>query len=204
MKKTTTRFVLPAAMLLPLGASAGASITAYATQVEQFSQGFRKNGTAVDANRSITSNALGAPQNNDTINFTSLGFGGSMILSFGGVFGGTVSVWETTYGNPASYPERANVFVGAGATWDTADYYLVGLLPNTADGAPMSLASIESTFGVDRFRFVKLVDATSLSSHGATADGFDVDGVSVQLIPAPGAAALAACGLVIAGRRRRA
>ncbi len=185
--------------------SASASIM-HASGVANFDQGLRKNGTAVEAARSITANALGAPQLTDTVNSVSLGFGGELVLTFDTWFGESVSVWETTYGNASSYREAANVYVGVGGAWDTATYYHVGLLQNTADGVAMSLDPITQSFGVSAFNFLKIVDATNPSLHSGSADGFDVDGVMVHAVqvPAPGGAMLAAFVGLGALRRRRA
>ena len=88
---------------------------AWATAFHEFKQGLRKNNTAVLAQRSDANKALGAAQNNDTDNFVSLGFGGSIILSFGGTFqnvaGPDIFITETSFGSPsdANYPEKVKV-----------------------------------------------------------------------------------------------
>lgn len=195
------------AVLAAVAASAGASANLmYASGVANFSQGLQKNNAAVPLDRSNPAKALGAPQNNDTMNFVSLGFGGSLVLTFDTWFGGSVTVWETTYGNPSGHKEAADVFVGYGSTWDTAQFWHVGLLQNTADGAAMSLALAEQASGREAFNFLKIVDATNPAFHGASGDGFDVDGVMAELrtVPAPGGVALAAALGCCWMRRRRA
>lgn len=176
----------------------------YATSVAWFDQGFKKDGGAVPKDRSITSNALGAPQNNDTMNFVSLGMGGEITLEFGARFFDSVTVWETTFGNPAGHKEAATVWVGVGPTADVATFWLVGLLQNTADGVPMSLAQVHQDSGLSGFRFVKIVDETNPAFHNGSGDGFDVDAVGVRVVPAPSGVAMAALGAMAFMRRRRA
>lgn len=175
----------------------------YASSVEHFDQGLTNNGSSVDASRSDASNALGAPQTTDTLNFVSLGFEGEMILSFETRFGTSLSIWETTYGNPANYPEAADVFVGTGSSFDTAQWAFVDTLANTNDSTPMSLANAADELHTNGFDFVRIVDATDRSIHNGSADGFDVDGVgsyaaaSSRFIPTPGSVSLAGLGLLL-------
>lgn len=196
--------IVAATTVLTIAGSASASLM-YASGVANFAQGMQKSGAPVPGDRSITARALGAPQMNDTMNFVSLGFGGSIVLTFDTTFGGSVTVWETTYGNPAGHREAADIFVGVGSSWDTATYYHVGLLQNTADGAAISLALVELNSGREAFDFLKIVDATNPALHGGSGDGFDIDGVAAELrtVPAPGGAALAAMLGLGAMRRRR-
>ncbi len=174
----------------------------YASTVENFDQGTRKNGSPVDANRSDPTAALGAPEMNDTFNFVSLGIGGSIVLGFDTAFTkDSVIVWETTFGNPANYPETAELWIGAGATWDSADFFLVGVLENDMDGIEIPLADILTT--TDEFQFLKIIDTTDIAIHNGSADGYDVDGVSVIPVPTPGTVGLALAGIAVASRRRR-
>lgn len=195
--------IATAALATVLASTAQASLV-YASHVEQFSQGLQRNGSAVDPSRSDASKALFAPQGGDTANFVSLGMNGSLILSFGSKFGTSVSVTETTYGNAAGHPESANVYVGLGLSWNTATWYLVGSVLNTADGMPMSLAAVNGLSGATAYDFLKITDTTLSLSATASTDGFDVDGVSsFAVVPAPGAFALMGLAGVIGGRRRR-
>lgn len=174
----------------------------YASSVEHFDQGLRKNGSAVAGDRSDPTQALGAPQLTDTINFVSLGIGGELILGFDGLFAkDSVIVWETTYGNPSNYPESAEVWIGFGETWDSADFVMVADLQNDMDGIEIPLASIETE--MTSFNFVKFIDTTDINLHNGSADGFDIDGVGVVPIPAPGSAVLATIGAGMCVRRRR-
>lgn len=186
-----------------IASSAQGSIV-WASQVEHFDQGFKKNGGVVDASRSNPDHALGAPQGTDTLNFVSLGFGGEIVLSFGTPFAHEAIVVETTYGNPAGHPEAAELFVGIGATWDVAVWYSVTTIQNTADNQPISLAGVMGESGHSAFNFVKIADRTNPALHGGEGDGFDIDGVGVMAVPAPGSFALAMGAVVIGARRRRA
>lgn len=195
--------------------------TGYATRVESVSLGLQKSGEAVHESRAITANALGVPELNYESNFEtiflSLGYGGEVVLAFGGLFGEQVTVWETTYGDPAGHYERADVYVGwqdtpepGGGGQDTGpnarpgqiDWWLVGSVDNMTDGVAMSLDAVSDLAGRSTFQYVRIVDTTPGDSPSF--DGFDIDGVAVTMVPAPGAMALGAVGgLALARRRRR-
>jgi len=154
---------------------------AWATAYHEFKQGNQKNPvvTPVLAERSDPTKALGEAEDNDTLNFVSLGFGGSIILSFGGVFqnvpGTDIKLVETSFGSPsdANYPEKVNVKVAmsmAGPWTDLGDYFQTQR--NVEMGA------------VQYAKYIKLTDVsdkTSSKFNNAT-DGYDVDGVQVSLV----------------------
>ncbi len=179
----------------------------HASTVEDFSQGLKKGGGKVKNNRSDPLNALGAPQINDTLNFVSLGFGGSITLGFEESFSEFVTVWETTYGNPSNYPEAAEIFVGYGETWDAAQYYSLGIMNNYEDGEPILLDNVDQLSGQTDYQFLRVVDATDRGLHNNGADGFDVDGVGAHAaVPGPASLSLLiAAGLMghRGGRNRR-
>ena len=191
--KTLNRFAVLSAFGLMCAAGANAGIMVYATDVADYSPTTQKSGAALPGDRADPTKALGAPQLNDTMNFVSLGFGGSITLTFDTLFTESVTVWETTWGNnPAGHPESADVFVGMGPTHDAANWWFAGKVYNTADGQPLSLSHIFTDHGVDTFKFVRIVDTSDPSKHNGAGDGFDVDGVGViaRVIPTPGAGAL--------------
>ena len=146
----------------------------YAMQLIQAAQGLRKNATPVQASRSDATKALGAPQNNNVVNFFSLGFGGSITLRLGYVVfnkdGNDLSVVETSYGNPAcaAYPEKATIEISLdGSSWT-------------------SLGDICQDGGVDFMdqgiiaaQYIRITDHSATSQFSASADGYDVDGVVV-------------------------
>ncbi len=132
-------------------------------------QGKRKDNTAVLLSRSNPAEALGA---NDGV-FYSLGFGGSIILSFeqymeDGI-GDDLFVYETTNG---SYPlETASVEVSKdGVNW----FMLTEQAVNTGGG--MTGLDVSET-GLDWFRYVQITDTTNPALHQNDADGFDLNAV---------------------------
>lgn len=144
-----------------------------AQDVINYTPGLRKNGSEIVANRRVAENALGAPQNTNTVNFVSLGFGGSLIVKFDYVIfdaaGTDIQLVETSYGNPscASYPEKAQVEGSLdGINWIMLNdnICLDGSIDVSAAGA---------------IQFLRVTDRTLASTMGGTADGFDVDGFVV-------------------------
>lgn len=193
------------AVITVAGLASSASAAMFASSVELFSQGLNSASQPIEAARSNPNLALGAPQNNDTMNFVSLGFGGSITLGFASPFTlPSAIVIETTYGNPAGHPEAALVYVGVGADAASATYYLVGQALNTTDSVPLSLQPVFDNFGVSVFNYLRIVDNTrAIYPNGSSTDGFDVDGVSVNPIPTPGALALTGLSGLVGLRRRR-
>jgi len=147
----------------------------FASEVLAYNPGLMSDGQPItDPERLDSSRALGAPQLDDTFNFVSLGYGGNLIIGFGGVVmngpGADISVAETTFGNVtfASYPESANVFV----TQNGVDYFLVGSLTTKEVG----MFDIDDAGqGFEFITAVKIMDTTPEGSPSD--DGFDVDGV---------------------------
>lgn len=191
---------------LALGiASSIAQADTYAFTVEQANQGLQKGGAPVIAPRSNPGNTLGAPEGVSAGQFYSLGFGGSIVLGFGGDFGTHVTVWEATQGNIANHPESASVLVGWGASAATATFQLVGSLTNLESPKTFNLAATNAITGRTTYSYVKIVDTSDINSPllPSTADGFDVDAVSVGPVPAPGSLALLAAAGIAGSRRRR-
>src|SRR5690606_31600880 len=56
----------------------------HATQIIDYVEGSSSDGGAIAANRTDASNALGTPERLDQLTFVSLGYGGSLTLSFNG------------------------------------------------------------------------------------------------------------------------
>ncbi len=144
----------------------------FADKVEAFNQADRKDGSDVIAERSSSTDALGT---NDWIDggstgFLSLGFGGSMIVSFDSyvpnVAGNDISIFEATNG---TYPaETALVEVSQnGTTW---------LSVGTATNPGESAFDFDST-GYEWIKFVRLTDTSNPALHSNDADAFDVDAV---------------------------
>jgi hypothetical protein len=144
-----------------------------AQDVVTYEPGLRKNGSPIVANRRVATNALGVPQNTNTVNFVSLGFGGKLEVKFDYVVfdaaGADIQLVETSYGNPscASYPEKAQVEGSLdGNTWImlNSEICLDGLIDVAAAGA---------------IQYLRVTDRTLASTMGGTADGYDVDGFVV-------------------------
>lgn len=196
-----------------IGALAGlalagvASAQIWATQTHLYTPGTQEDGSPLPLERTDTSKALGVPENDDSfpinINFVSLGFGGSLTLSFGQQFKDNIYWYETTWNASTGHFEHANLFVGSGNDPSTATYYLVDNLSNLIEGVPASLATVQGNTGIGAWDYVRFVDTSSFIGL-PDADGWDVDGVGADPVPAPGAAALLGLGGLVATRRRRA
>jgi hypothetical protein len=133
-----------------------------------------KNGDPVSSARSAPENAWGAPDSNYPLqSFYSLGFGGSLSLTFPTFITGVLTVSEVTWG---SYPsETAEVYVSR----DGSDWAPLGVADNSASGdiRPSSFQLNEC------YQYVKIVDTTdsSLFESRQDADAFDVDAVCASL-----------------------
>jgi hypothetical protein len=145
----------------------------YASEVMIYAPGLNANGQSVRPERSISSNALGAPNGQtptvvaDVQNFVSLGYGGYIELAFEQPIangpGADIRIWESSVG---VNNEAASILVSQ----DGLGYVPVGNI--TQDG--------EVDFGAaysDYVQYIRIVDATSPASSGQYNDGFDVDAV---------------------------
>ncbi|MBD3389182.1 MAG: hypothetical protein GF416_08815, partial [Candidatus Altiarchaeales archaeon] len=123
--------------------------------------------------RDDPSKALGAPEEDDTENFVTLGVGGELVLEFDEVIvdqpGMDFRVVETSYGSPpcTEYPEKVQVW--ASITGDPLSWALVGT------GCLDSEFDLNGAIGAAKF--IKLVDQTDPLDFPAGGDGYDVDGV---------------------------
>lgn len=149
-----------------------------AVEVTSYNPGKNKLGGKVLSDRQVLSNALFAPEDNDTpgdINFVSLGFGGEITVKFLEPFangeGNDVMVFETSYeenGDCESHPEKADVF----ASQDGINFVYLGLACRdqaTFDLGPLSWA-----------QYIRIVDISkpqNFTQNNAAVDGYDVDGV---------------------------
>ncbi|MEQ8674251.1 MAG: S8/S53 family peptidase [Aggregatilineales bacterium] len=158
---------------------------AFAYSVYSFDQSDRKDGNPVNANRSITSNALGAPDSFDAyFNFYSLGFGGTIILEFNtyivqNPYGHELTIYETSFGGTTfgSYPEQARVWVAQSASGPWFDL-----------GVAQHDEYLSFPPELDWARYVKIRDISNPDSFGNDADGYDVDAVGACMVSneAPG------------------
>jgi len=157
----------------------------YANSVLEFNQGNKRNGGNISAQRSNPDQALGEPQENNTYNFVSLGFGGSITFELEqdlydeGSFAPDFIIVETTFGRAdvmcfengqQNYPEQAFVEVSA----DNTTWYS---LPNSYCRTSFVDISPAVTEGMPYARYIRLTDGSSESQFGPNADGYDVDGL---------------------------
>ena len=143
-------------------------------------QGKQNNNKVIPAIRNDFNKALGTPQQNDTYNFYSLGFGGDACYKFGySVFdqaGADIRVIETSFGNPScnSYPEKVEVSV----SYDGQNWNSLGIL--CLDGT-IDLGPVNSGIG-----YIKFKDVSDRLRFNGSADGFDLDGAISLNSSAPG------------------
>lgn len=143
---------------------------------ELISQGEKKGGADVDANRSIPESLLGAPDGdgNAGTGFYSLGFGGSVVVVFEQPVsdgdGVDLSFHEITNGRD-SYPEElATIEVSQdGSSWTE-----IGTVSSKAtDG--VAYLDIDGAF--PSIQYVKITDNTDPNLHQNNADGYDIDAI---------------------------
>lgn len=142
----------------------------WADEVVSFNQGLASDDNSVAPEYSDPNQALGVAEDDETINFVSLGLNGELILSFENLIengiGDDIEVRETTYGNPScnDYPEQVQLYASQdGVNWEDLG---IGCLDATFDLGSLAWA-----------QYVKLVDQTNLSDFDGLVDGYDVDGV---------------------------
>ncbi len=144
----------------------------WADSVVEYNEGTESDGSEIDSSRTDPNNALNEAQYDDTLNFVSLGFGGSLILEFDNIIlnedGNDIEVVETSYGNQTceTYPEKVTVHASQdGNNWEELG---TGCLDSEFDLGSLAWA-----------KYVKLVDATNPEddAFSGIVDGYDVDGV---------------------------
>lgn len=175
---TLTIFKSPPPPVLP---------SCFAYHVSNFTQGKTKQGKVIEAIRSNPQLALGAPQDNDTYNFVSLGFGGSITLELeqplfdSNGYDPDFILVETSFGradqkcfaggNTFNYPETAVIEVSDGTTWRS--------LPDSyCRTSFIDISSvIDSTFLY--VTHIRVKDFSNKEYFESNADGFDVDGLII-------------------------
>ncbi len=144
----------------------------WADEVIEYNPGRKDDYSELDPERTNPVNALGPAQDDETLNFVSLGFNGELILKFDNLIingsGNDIEVVETTYGSPdcQDYSEKVRLYAsqtGQDGTWQDLG---IGCLDSQFDLGSLAWA-----------QYVKLVDETNLDDFGGVADGYDVDGV---------------------------
>ena len=149
----------------------------YGEEIISYNPGLRKNGNDLPAIRSNADNALGVPNENDTYNFASLGFGGSIEIRLGCEIedqpGNDLIVVETSFRdagtNCEAYPETARVEASQdGITWVT-------LAEEICRDGEVDLAA----GGLASAQFFRITDTSNPADFSSgNADGYDVDGIA--------------------------
>lgn len=143
-----------------------------ATDVLEYIEGTTKNGGTIPAVRTNPANALGDPEGTDTNVFTTLGYGGSLKVSFDGAVlnqdGPDLVFVETSFNQPlgcADYREYADIYV----SFDDFTYTYAGTVCKSNNAIDISDAG-----AYEYINFVKIVNNNSLST---TPDAYDLDGI---------------------------
>lgn len=176
MKKLIVFALALALVATPVLAAAPDGSGPWADSVISSSQGLKKNGTAVAADRSDATDALGVAESNGDDydspviagSFFSLGFGGSVILSFDNAVvngdGDDLQLFEVTGGS--SYPDE---LVDVEVSHNGVDWYLAAQSV-TRD------ATIDIGF-LGCISQVRITDVSNPADFNGDADGYDLDGV---------------------------
>ncbi len=157
----------------------------FATEVVSFDQGTLRDGKKISEIRSDPSKSLGPPQENDTYNFVSLGFGGQITLKLGaevyddGTTDPEIIVVETSFGRAdqmcyengvRNYPEMALVELSHdGISWYS--------LPNSYCRTSFLDISPAVRQGMPYARYIRLTENSDKQWFDNAADGYDVDGI---------------------------
>src|SRR5690606_30549484 len=108
----------------------------YASEVLLYTMGETSTGNPIEIVRTNPDNALGVPENDDTYNFVSLGYGGELVVGFNEVAingpGDDIQVFETTFNGETcdSYSEVAEVSVSQ----DGINFISLGTTCTNEDG----------------------------------------------------------------------
>jgi len=167
----------------------------YASSADQ-NLGTFANGNPIPASffRAQKFNAIGEPQRSDvdtqvngnpnSVNFSSLGFGGTLTLTMEAPFtqceGPDVTVWETSYSTPScnTWKEFAKVEVSQ----DGCNWYTV--VESACQDFSFDLPN-EMPWAL----YIRLTDVSNENHFSGSADGWDLDGVeafcaaNVELLP---------------------
>ncbi|MBL3659098.1 hypothetical protein, partial [Fulvivirga sediminis] len=158
------------------------------TKVVEFNQGKKNNGMKISSDRSYSGNVIGNPQENNRLNFVSLGFGGSITLELAskvfddGSAEPDMILVETSYGRADQmcfsngntyYPEQAYVEVSA----DGKEWYS---LPNSYCRTSFLDIKPAVDSGMKYAKYIRITDASDRSAFDGSADGFDVDGIIIN------------------------
>lgn len=177
MKKAIFLALIFSLAALPaLAAAPDGAVGPWADTVITSSQGLKKNGDPVAADRSDTTDALGVaestgtPYDNPVVagSFFSLGFGGTITLAFDNAIvnapGHDLQLYEVTGGT--SYPDE---LVDVEASHNGVDWVLVA--NDVTRDATIDLGILSCAAQI------RITDSSNIALFEATADGYDLDGV---------------------------
>jgi hypothetical protein len=146
----------------------------FVSEVVSYNKKKRNDGQEVLEARSIPEKAIGAPQNDQSMNFVSLGFGGDITLKFSNPIangeGDDIKVTESTFGSSSGncnrYPEKIQMF----ASQDGCNFVYLG---EGCQDATFDLGVLSWA------QYVKIKDISPLDAayNNQVADGYDVDAV---------------------------
>lgn len=172
------------------GGAACAPQGCYASEVVSYVPTKRNDGSNILEERRNPNKALGAPENDQSMNFVALGFGGEITLKFAQPIangdGDDIKITESTFGasnaNCTRYPEKVQAF----ASQDGCNFVFIG---EGCQDSQFDLGVLSSA------QYIKLRDVSPIEAlyNGEIADGYDVD--AVECLHGP-ALAIADDGLV--------
>lgn len=179
MERNMLKKVVTAALIAAASAASANAAVIYASDVVSANQkGF------VAPARSNTASALGEADGK----FYSLGFGGSIVLSFSTAVRGFGTVTEVTNLPRDTYVESAIFSVSMdGVSWTTLGEYS---------------NQVSSLYSASPFLYLKVVDTSPvIAGHGR--DGYDIDSIGFAPVPVPAAGLLLIGGLAGLGIMKR-
>jgi len=169
----------------------------YIKKVIEYEVGFAQyGGGIVAANRTDTAKVAGVPDDsnngNNGITFTTLGFGGHMIVELGCEVangqGDDLWIVETSYGisDCSKYPEKSQIAVSQfpDGPWSILDTICLSGYVDLANGKDESLAP----FVLESAKYVRITDLSDENDF-RNGDGFDLNGIKIlnpaQATPPP-------------------
>ncbi len=163
------------------GGQACESAGCYVSEVVSYNPKKRNDGQEILEARRDPNKATGAPENDESMNFVSLGFGGDITLKFSSPIangdGDDIKVTESTFGasngNCGRYPEKIQAF----ASQDGCNFVYIG---EGCQDATFDLGSLSWA------QYIKLRDVSPVDAayNNQVADGYDVDAVECLNGPA--------------------
>lgn len=144
----------------------------YAVEVIQYLPSKRNDGTFIPEEFQNAEKALGAPENDQSSNFVSLGFGGQITLMFAEPIangnGADFKVFETTTNNSNCQRQPKNIY--AFASFDGCNYVYCG---KGCQDAEFDLGALSQA------KYIKIIDCSNPSSNyeNQVSDAYRLDGI---------------------------